>query len=51
MHAPAPGSPTAPFWTRSADAVSIELDCGHDGLTTAQADERLAHYGPNADAI
>ncbi len=39
-----------PFWTLSADAQCKALDCGQDGLSAAQAAERLTRYGDNADA-
>ena len=34
-------------YTQSAEEVLQELGVGADGLTTAQAEERLAKYGPN----
>jgi len=34
-------------YTQSAEEVLQELGVGADGLTTAQAQERLAKYGPN----
>lgn len=43
-------SPQPPFWTLSADAQCKALDCTPDGLSAAQAAERLIHYGDNADA-
>jgi Mg2+-importing ATPase len=38
------------FWTRTCDELFAELRCGHDGLRSADADERLARSGPNSDA-
>ena len=35
------------FYTQSADDVLHALGAGADGLTTAEAQERLAKYGPN----
>ena len=35
------------IYTQSASEVLQELGVGADGLTTAQAQERLAQYGPN----
>ncbi len=34
-------------YTQSADEVLHDLDAGTEGLTTEQAQERLAKYGPN----
>ena len=34
-------------YTQSADEVLRDLGVGSEGLTTAQAEERLAKYGPN----
>src|SRR5580704_16616037 len=39
-----------PFWTLSADAQCKALDCTQDGLSAAQAAERLTRYCDNADA-
>ncbi len=44
----APAGP--PFWTLSADAQCMALGCTPEGLSAAQAAERLARYGDNADA-
>ena len=35
------------FYTQSTEEVLQELDVGSEGLTSAQAEERLAKYGPN----
>jgi len=35
------------IYTQSVDEVLQELNVSSDGLTTAQAEERLAKYGPN----
>ena len=35
------------FYTQTTDEVLQELSVGAEGLTTAQAQERLAKYGPN----
>ncbi|HWA62871.1 MAG TPA: magnesium-translocating P-type ATPase [Caulobacteraceae bacterium] len=40
----------APFWTRTPEASASALSCGLDGLTSAEAESRLARYGRNADA-
>ena len=40
----------SPFWTRAADAVTADLSCGRDGLTTTEAMRRRDVYGPNGDA-
>jgi len=39
-----------PFWTRTKDALCAELHCSADGLSSADAESRLAEYGPNSDA-
>jgi Mg2+-importing ATPase len=39
-----------PFWTLSMEAQCAALGCGQDGLTTAEASERLKRFGENADA-
>ncbi|WP_132736669.1 magnesium-translocating P-type ATPase [Sphingomonas sp. PP-F2F-A104-K0414] len=39
-----------PFWTRSADALLADLGTSRDGLSAAEATERLARYGPNSDS-
>ena len=40
----------ATFWTQTPAALGTTLGCGIDGLTTAEADQRLVQYGPNSDA-
>jgi len=43
-----PEGASAPLWhTLSAEAVLARLTSGPEGLTTAEADTRLATYGPN----
>ena len=39
------------FWTRTPDSLCAELRCSRDGLSTQDAEARLAQYGPNADAV
>ena len=34
-------------YTQTAEEVQRDLDVGAEGLTTSQAQERLAKYGPN----
>lgn len=41
---------TTPFWTRPRDALFVELRCGLDGLSSADAAQRLLAHGPNSDA-
>jgi Mg2+-importing ATPase len=41
---------TPPFWTQATAAQARALNCGTDGLTQAQAEERLRTYGRNEDA-
>lgn len=38
------------FWTRTPEALCGLLQCGLDGLSTADAQDRLERYGPNTDA-
>ncbi|MDB5712488.1 MAG: magnesium-translocating P-type ATPase [Sphingomonas bacterium] len=38
-----------PFWTQSVDATFLALGCDRNGLTRADAFERLKLAGPNAD--
>lgn len=38
------------FWTLAPEALRARLACGPDGLTAAEAERRLARYGPNRDA-
>ena len=40
----------ATFWTHTPEAVCAALRCGIDGLSSADAERRLAQYGPNSDA-
>ncbi|WP_051370853.1 magnesium-translocating P-type ATPase [Mesorhizobium loti] len=40
----------AAFWTRTPDFLYTALHCGGDGLSSADAEARLAQYGPNSDA-
>ncbi|MBB2202092.1 magnesium-translocating P-type ATPase [Gluconacetobacter tumulisoli] len=37
------------FWTLPADTLAAGLGCGLEGLTSAEAAERLAIHGPNTD--
>lgn len=48
-----PESPTRAenhFWRLSPDELCTRLGCGPQGLTAAEALERLDRYGPNSDA-
>ena len=47
---PAAALPIQPFWTQAIEAQSNALGCGTDGLSQAEAAERLSHYGRNEDA-
>src|SRR5450631_4408377 len=50
---PVPESPAAAlgtFWTLTPQAASAALHCGLDGLSSSDAERRLALYGPNSDA-
>jgi Mg2+-importing ATPase len=38
------------FWKLTPEAICATLHCGRQGLTTAEAGERLDRYGPNSDA-
>ncbi|QCB42655.1 magnesium-translocating P-type ATPase [Sphingomonas sp. PAMC26645] len=40
----------APFWTRSAEALLAELQTSRDGLSVAEATQRLVRYGWNSDS-
>jgi Mg2+-importing ATPase len=40
----------ATFWTHSPEAICEALGCGIDGLSSTDAQRRLAQYGPNSDA-
>jgi Mg2+-importing ATPase len=39
----------ATFWTRTLPELSAALKCGSDGLSSADAEARLARYGANSD--
>ena len=50
---PVPESPAVPlgtFWTLTPLAASAVLHCGLEGLSSSEAERRLAQYGPNSDA-
>ena len=47
---PAEQTAAAPFWTKSPDALRAALGAPADGLTSADAGQRLRQYGANADA-
>ncbi|PZU95232.1 MAG: magnesium-translocating P-type ATPase [Chelatococcus sp.] len=50
---PAPARPPnglAAFWTQAPGDLYTALGCGTDGLSSADAEARLARYGPNSDA-
>ncbi|MFG1466358.1 magnesium-translocating P-type ATPase [Xanthobacter sp. DSM 24535] len=51
QHAPEsrPGN-LATFWTRTLPDLCAALQCGSDGLSSAEAETRLARYGANSDA-
>jgi Mg2+-importing ATPase len=38
------------FWTETPEAVCAKLHCGLLGLSSSDAEQRLAKYGPNSDA-
>src|SRR5476649_344971 len=38
------------FWTLTPQAVCATLHCGLEGLSSSDAERRLAQYGPNSDA-
>ncbi|WP_082459134.1 HAD-IC family P-type ATPase [Bosea thiooxidans] len=38
------------FWTWTPADLCAALNCGCDGLSSANAEARFAHYGPNSDA-
>src|SRR6202163_790699 len=40
----------ATFWTETPEAVSAKLNCELEGLSSSEAERRLAQYGPNSDA-
>ncbi|OPY95163.1 magnesium-translocating P-type ATPase [Bradyrhizobium sacchari] len=43
-------SQASQFWRLSADALCTRLGCSLQGLTGAEAAERLGRFGPNSDA-
>lgn len=49
LQAPPLGS-QMPFWLLTAGDLCSQLDCREGGLTQAEAQARLAVYGPNVDA-
>ncbi|MDB5736685.1 MAG: Magnesium-translocating P-type ATPase [Sphingomonas bacterium] len=49
--APAVGGTKAPFWTQSAGTLLSALKSDRDGLTQADATERLGRCGRNADDV
>jgi P-type Mg2+ transporter len=38
------------FWTLPPEAICATLHCGLEGLSSSNAERRLAQYGPNSDA-
>jgi P-type Mg2+ transporter len=46
----APSVGLATFWTRTPEDICAALRCGTAGLSSAEAEQRLAQYGPNSDA-
>jgi Cation transporter/ATPase, N-terminus len=38
------------FWTQTPEVISTTLRCGLEGLSSSDAEQRLAQYGPNSDA-
>jgi P-type Mg2+ transporter len=38
------------FWTQTPEVISTTLHCGLEGLSSSDAERRLAQYGPNSDA-
>jgi magnesium-transporting ATPase (P-type) len=40
----------ATFWTQTPEAICGALGCTAEGLSSAEAERRLAQYGPNSDA-
>src|ERR1700730_2447397 len=38
------------FWTQTPEAVCATLNCELEGLSSSEAERRLAQYGPNSDA-
>ncbi len=45
------GADERPFWTNTPEALLSLLHADRDGLTSADARERLRQAGPNADAV
>ncbi|WP_439394669.1 magnesium-translocating P-type ATPase [Bradyrhizobium sp. PMVTL-01] len=45
-----PNSQASQFWHLTADALCTRLGCSLQGLTGAEAAERLDRFGPNSDA-
>ncbi|MES1148036.1 MAG: cation-transporting P-type ATPase, partial [Bradyrhizobium guangdongense] len=48
-----PESPTRAenhFWQLAPDKLREQLGCGPEGLTAAEAAQRLERFGPNSDA-
>ncbi|EJN11502.1 magnesium-translocating P-type ATPase [Bradyrhizobium sp. YR681] len=45
-----PSSQASQFWRLPADALCTELGCSVQGLSAAEAAERLDRFGPNSDA-
>ena len=43
--------PHPPFWTQTSEALAAQLQAPAEGLTGAEARDRLARYGPNSDRI
>jgi Mg2+-importing ATPase len=38
------------FWTQTPEIISTTLHCGLEGLSSSDAERRLAQYGPNSNA-
>jgi len=47
MTVDAPTAPATQWWTLEPEAAAAQLDTGLEGLTSAEAEKRLASYGPN----
>ena len=45
------GGHARPFWTSTPEALLADLKADRDGLSRADAVERLRQAGPNADAV
>jgi P-type Mg2+ transporter len=50
MNQPARSDGLVTFWTETPEAVGAKLHCGLLGLSSSEAEQRLAQYGPNSDA-